>query len=141
MEAYSTTGVEKNLHLFDKSRILSKLNDSAVHSCFARSDLYLSTVLLEKCPNTVFFLVRIFQHYDWIRGDRCLTLFSPISVKLGPEKTPYLDTFHAMLRISHESCRKQAHCTKNEIFHEGFLHYSPCCIYFKCSELKQIFRI
>ena len=36
--------------------------------------------LLEKCPNTEFFLVRIFLHSDRIR----------------PDKTPYLDTFHAV---------------------------------------------
>ena len=35
--------------------------------------------LREKCPNTEFFLVRIFLHWDWIRRD-----------------TVYLDTFHAV---------------------------------------------
>ena len=36
--------------------------------------------LREKCPNTEFFLVRIFLHSDRIRSD----------------KTPYLNTFHAV---------------------------------------------
>ena len=36
--------------------------------------------LREKCPSTDFFLVRIFTH----------------RTEYGPEKTPYLDTFHAV---------------------------------------------
>ena len=50
-------------------------------------------VLREKCPNTEFFLVRIFPHSDWIRRD---TVFSPNVGKYGPQKTPYFDTFHAV---------------------------------------------
>ena len=43
------------------------------------------------------FLVRIFPHSDWIRRDTpCLSVFSPNSGKYGLEKTPYLDTFHAV---------------------------------------------
>ena len=45
----------------------------------------------EKCPNTEFFLVRIFLHSDWI-----WRVFRPNVGKYGPEKTPYLDTFHAV---------------------------------------------
>ena len=45
--------------------------------------------LREKCPNTEFFLVRI-------RRDTYLSVFRPNVVKYGPEKTPYLDTFHAV---------------------------------------------
>ena len=44
--------------------------------------------LREKCPNTEFFLVRIFPHSD--------SVFSPNVGKYRPEKTPYLDTFHAL---------------------------------------------
>ena len=47
----------------------------------------------EKCPNTEFFLVRIFLYSDWIRTEY---VFSPNTGKHVPEKTPYLDTFHAM---------------------------------------------
>ena len=36
--------------------------------------------LREKCPNSEFFLVRIFLHLGWIRRD-----------------TPYLDTFNAVI--------------------------------------------
>ena len=43
--------------------------------------------LREKCPNTEFFLVRIFPY---------LSVFSPNTRKYGPEKTLYLDTFHAV---------------------------------------------
>ena len=49
--------------------------------------------LREKCPNTEFFLVRIFPHLDWIRKDtEYLSVFSPNTGKYGPGKTPYLDT-------------------------------------------------
>ena len=53
--------------------------------------------LCEKCPNTEFFLVRIFLHWDWIRRDTpYLSVFSPYAGKYRPEKTPYLYTFHAV---------------------------------------------
>ena len=53
--------------------------------------------LCEMCPNTEFFLVRIFPHSDWIwRDTKYLSVFSPNAGKYGPEKTPYLDTFHAV---------------------------------------------
>ena len=52
--------------------------------------------LRENCQNTEFFLVRIFPHSDCIRIDTpYLSVFSPNAEKYGPEKTPYLDTFHA----------------------------------------------
>ena len=53
--------------------------------------------LCEKRSNAEFFLVNIFLHSDWIRKDtKHLPLFSPNVGKYGPEKTPYLDTFHAL---------------------------------------------
>ena len=42
-------------------------------------------LLREKCPNTEFFLFRIFLYLDRIRR----------TGKYGPDKLPYLDTFHA----------------------------------------------
>ena len=52
----------------------------------------------EKCPNTEFFLVCIFPHPDWIRRDtEYLSVFSPNVGKYEPKKTPYLDTFHAVV--------------------------------------------
>ena len=47
--------------------------------------------LREKCPNTEFFQVCIFPHLEY------LLVFSPIAGKYRPERTPYLDTFHALL--------------------------------------------
>ena len=45
----------------------------------------------------IFFLVRIFPYSDWIRKDALyLSVFSPNTGKYGPEKTSYLDTFHAV---------------------------------------------
>ena len=53
--------------------------------------------LCENCPNTYFFLVRIFPHLEWIRRDaENLSIFSSNVGKYGPEKTAYLDTFHAV---------------------------------------------
>ena len=51
---------------------------------------------VKSVQNTEFFLVRIFPHSDWIRRDApYFSVFSPNAGKYGPEKTPYLDTFHA----------------------------------------------
>ena len=53
--------------------------------------------LLEKCPDTEFFLVRIFLHSAWIRRDTpYLSIFSSNAEKYEPEKNPYLDTFHTV---------------------------------------------
>ena len=52
--------------------------------------------LREKCPNPKFFLVstaRIFPYFPHLDS------FSPNAGKYGPEKTPYLDTFHAVCNI------------------------------------------
>ena len=47
----------------------------------------LNLTLREKCPNTEFFLVRIFPHLDWIRRDtKYLSVFSLNAGKCGPEK-------------------------------------------------------
>ena len=44
-----------------------------------------------------FFLVSISRHLDWIRRyAEYLSVFSSNAGKYGPEKTPYLDTFHAV---------------------------------------------
>ena len=57
----------------------------------------LSLALREKCPNTEFFLVRIFLYLDWIRRfTEKISVFSPNTGKYVPEKTPYLGTFHAV---------------------------------------------
>ena len=51
----------------------------------------------EKCPNMEFFLVLIFLHLNWIQRDSpYLYVFSPNAGKYEPEKTLYLDTFHAV---------------------------------------------
>ena len=45
------------------------------------------------------FVVRIFPNSDWIRKDTpYLSIFNPNAGKYGPEKTPYLDTFHVVWR-------------------------------------------
>ena len=62
-------------------------------------------IQLLNCPRCVksvqirsFFLFRIFPHSGWIRRYTLyLSVFSPNAGKYGPEKTPYLSTFHAVL--------------------------------------------
>ena len=57
----------------------------------------ISKALRENCPNTEFYLLHIFPHLDWIRTDTSyFSVFSPNAGKYGPEKTPSLDTFHAV---------------------------------------------
>ena len=63
--------------------------------------------LREKCPNTEFFLVRIFPHSDWIRRDTSyLSVFSPNVGKYEPEKTLYLDTFHTVI-VQYKNAKRQ----------------------------------
>ena len=57
----------------------------------------LKSTLRQKCPYTEFFLVRIFPYSHWITRDTpYLSVFSWNAVKYGPEKNPYLDTFHVV---------------------------------------------
>ena len=57
--------------------------------------IFQKLVLREKCPNTEFFLVRIFPAFGL--NTEYLSVFSPNAGRYGPEKTPYLDTFHAVM--------------------------------------------
>ena len=67
---------------------------------FSRQEVIPSLPLREKCPNTEFFLVRIFPHSHWIRIDtNYLSVFSPNAWKHGPEKSLYLDTFHTVFLL------------------------------------------
>ena len=64
--------------------------------------------LCEKCPNKDFFLVRIFPHSDWVRRDtEYLSVFSRNTEKYGPEKSPYLDTFHVVSAMRLRIVRSQ----------------------------------
>ena len=61
--------------------------------------------LREKCPNTEFFVVRVFPYTDSIRRSTLwISAFSPNTGlntgKYEPEITPYLDTFHAVNSFS-----------------------------------------
>ena len=51
----------------------------------------------EKGPNTEFFLVCIFRIWTEYEDFRIQEI-SPNTVKLRPEKTPYLDTFHTVIQ-------------------------------------------
>ena len=60
-----------------------------------------SSTLRKKCLNTEFFLVSIFPFSDSIlRFNTLISVFSSNTGKCGPEKTPYLDTFHTVPMIA-----------------------------------------
>ena len=110
-----------------KSSVFGHFSRSDWHSPQWSSGTYwgLCQSLREKCANTEFFLVRIFLHSDWIRRDTdYLSVSSPNAGKEGPEKTPCLDTFYALIgiklsvryyvvlfcRILFSSCYLEYHC-------------------------------
>ena len=54
-----------------------------------------------KVPEYGVFPVLIFWHSDWIRKDtECISELSLNTRKWGPEKTSYLNTFHAVIKQS-----------------------------------------
>ena len=62
--------------------------------------VYEKITLGEKCPNTDFFLVHISLYLDYIRKfAEYISVFSSNTGKYGTEKTPYLDTFHAVINF------------------------------------------
>ena len=64
-------------------------------SCpFLETFHFVSLALREQCPNTKFFLVRIFPYPDWYEVS--LRIHSECG-KIRTRKTPHLDTFHAVL--------------------------------------------
>ena len=85
--------IKSTLKIIPRNLTFSK-SQYLVHNLNTRN------TLREKCPNAEFFLNRIFPHLDLIRrGTPYLSVFSPNAGKYGPEKTPYLDTFHAAICI------------------------------------------
>ena len=63
-------------------------------SYYSIKELFLAWVTCGKCSNTKFFLVRIFQHSDWIRRDtKYLSVFSRNAGKYGPEKNSVFGHF------------------------------------------------
>ena len=56
--------------------------------------------LRKKCPNTEFFVVRIFHYSDWIRRlTEEISVFSPNTGKYGPEKLRILTIFTQWTRL------------------------------------------
>ena len=102
-----------------KKTIMQRTSLAWIHIFYTIS-FFLSGTLREKCPNSEFFLVRIFPYSDWIRGDtKYLSVFSPNAAKYGPEKTPYLDTFHAVVIIMCQEKRSKPLWNKNwSLFNE-----------------------
>ena len=91
----------------------SILNKPVLLSTFLRP---LEHTLCEKCPNTEFFLFRIFPYSNWIwRDTPHFSVFSPNAGKYGPEKTPYLDTFHAVITLLCFICSYTYHYIKKKI--------------------------
>ena len=70
------------------------------NACFRRRLPYMKRCTAWKVSKYGVFLVRIFPHSDWIRRDTSYcSVFSPNTGKYGPEKTPYLDPFHAVMIV------------------------------------------
>ena len=85
----------------------------------------LEHTLCEKCPNTEFFLFRIFPYSNWIwRDTPHFSVFSPNAGKYGPEKTPYLDTFHAVITLLCFICSYTYHYIKKKIKKKKKKRYS-----------------
>ena len=74
-----------SLHLLDPPRV-----EFSIVIIMKVLELSHDCALGEKCPNTKY-----------------LSVFSPNARKYGPEKTPYLDTFHAVARRSKSFTRAQ----------------------------------
>ena len=71
----------------DLSLQFCKWADYHVFSIASLVIIILPLTLREKCPNTEFFLVRIFPHSQWIPRDTpYLCVFSPNAGKYGPEE-------------------------------------------------------
>ena len=77
---------------YEKTCTRKTLNADTFHTV----SIFLKHTLREKCPNTELFLVSIFLRSEWIRREH-LSVFTPNMGKYGPEKTPYLDTFHTVI--------------------------------------------
>ena len=72
------------------------LKDASQFSTFHENKSKHDT-LRERWPNKEVCLVRIFLHSDSLRRfTPQISVFSPNTGKYGPEKTPYLETFHAV---------------------------------------------
>ena len=71
------------------------LDKTMLHGYGQLHSTHQARTLREKCPNTEFFLVRIFPFF-LVRIFPYLSVFSPKAGKYRPEKTLYLDTFHAV---------------------------------------------
>ena len=76
----------KDFFTFTKEILNGKLHFLCSEWCTI-IDFWHGESLREKCPNTEFFLACVFPHSDRI---------FPTAGKYGPEKTPYLDNFHAV---------------------------------------------
>ena len=69
-------------------------NQYSQFSCLQHEPKSLSRTLREKCPNTEFFLVRIAERYS-------ASLFIQSECgKIRTRKTPYLETFHAVVLLT-----------------------------------------
>ena len=80
-------------------------------------DHLLWVVLREKCPNKEFF----WTVFSLIGTDYEDSVFSPNARKYGPEKTPYLDTFHAVLMNGRQKNVESFSTYDSRFFHLLFL--------------------
>ena len=68
-----------------------------------------------------------------------LSVFCPNLVKYGPEKTPYLDTFHAVFSSKNRSLMKQFKCSfPITLASDMSLRYSEATIFFNLDFLVEL---
>ena len=91
MSARNYSLMDHHIHLYLKKMLNS----------FIRAKSFAATNTAWKVSVFRVFVVCIFSHSDWIRRDtEYLSVFSPNAGKYSPAKTPYLDTFHAVLTLA-----------------------------------------
>ena len=78
-----------------------------------------------------FFLVCIFLYSDWIRRFmELISVFSRNTGKYGPEKTPYLDTFHTVYILKNTFSQiKNTSCLPHHVYSYFMMIYYDNCIH------------
>ena len=96
----------------------------------------------KKSPNMEIFLVRIFPHSAWIRRDtEYFSVFIWNAGKYGPKKTPYMDTFHAVVAFSSLNSYRMNVCLYFDTFQNVVIAGLKCrSSPWRCSAKKGILK-
>ena len=96
--------------------------------------------LHEKCPNTEFFLVRIFPHSDWKRRYGVSLVFNPNGGKYGPQKNTEFGYFSRSESGSNlkKKYEQWGSAKKYGIYRDNYCH-SPVTMQ-KCESQTKVMR-